>query len=170
MPTAIYPGSFDPVTLGHIDIVTRASKMFDKIVMAVVKNTNKSSLMTLEERVSLIQDCTAHLKNVTVQGFDGLTVDLARKHKAKVIIRGLRAVSDFEFEFMMSQMNKSLNAEVETLFMMAGLEYQFLSSSLVKEVAKLGGDISKVVPAQAEALIKEKTARLKQLNEAGQSL
>lgn len=156
MPTAIYPGSFDPITQGHIDIVTRASRMFDKIVMAVVKNTNKSSLMTLEERVKLIKTCTKHLDNVIVEGFDGLTVDLAKKHKAKVIIRGLRAVSDFEFEFMMFQMNKTLNPDIETIFMMAGLEYQFLSSSLVKEVARFGADISGVVPPEAAKIIRNK--------------
>jgi pantetheine-phosphate adenylyltransferase len=144
--TAIYPGSFDPITMGHVDIVTRASQLFEKIVMAVVKNPGKKSFAPIEKRVELVKKSIEHLKNVEVVSFEGLTVELAKKHKANIIIRGLRAVSDFEFEFMMSQMNKRLSPETETIFMMAGLEYQFLSSSMAKEVARLGGDISGVVP------------------------
>ena len=147
MTIAIYPGSFDPVTLGHIDIVTRASQLYDKVVMAVVKNPSKAHRFTPEERVELIEQCTSELNNIEVIAFDGLTVELARRHDAKVIIRGLRAVSDFEFEFMMSQMNKNLAPDLETVFLTAGIEYQFLTSSMVKEVANLGGDVSKVVPA-----------------------
>lgn len=146
MATAIYPGSFDPITLGHVDIITRASHLFERIIMAVAQNANKQALIPLSQRVTLAKKCVGHLSNVEVESFDGLTVDFAKQHSARVIIRGLRAVSDFEYEFMMSQMNKNLDPEMETLFMMAGLEFQFLSSSMVKEVADLGGNISGVVP------------------------
>jgi pantetheine-phosphate adenylyltransferase len=144
--TAIYPGSFDPITMGHVDIITRAGQMFDKIVMAVVKNPGKKPHISLEERVNLVRDSVKHLTNVSVESFEGLTVDLAKAHNAKIIIRGLRAVSDFENEFAMSQMNKRLCPNVETIFMMAGLEYQFLSSSMTMEVARLGGSIQGLVP------------------------
>jgi pantetheine-phosphate adenylyltransferase len=145
---AVYPGSFDPITMGHVDVVTRASQLFETIVMAVVRNPGKSPQFSLEERVEFVRESTKHLKNVKVESFEGLTVDLAKTHNAKVIIRGLRAVSDFDHEFAMSQMNKRLCPEVETIFMMAGLEYQFLSSSMTKEVARLGGDIGGLVPAK----------------------
>jgi len=144
--TAVYPGSFDPITLGHVDIITRASQMFDSVLMAVVKNPGKQANIPLDERLILVKDSIKHLSNVEVQAFEGLTVDLAKAHNAKVIIRGLRAVSDFEYEFAMSQMNKRLCPGVETIFMMAGLEYQFLSSSMTNEVARLGGDIQGLVP------------------------
>lgn len=146
MTTAVYPGSFDPITLGHVDIITRASQMFDSVLMAVVKNPGKQANIPLDERLILVKDSIKHLSNVEVQAFEGLTVDLAKAHNAKVIIRGLRAVSDFEYEFAMSQMNKRLCPGVETIFMMAGLEYQFLSSSMTNEVARLGGDIQGLVP------------------------
>lgn len=146
MTIAVYPGSFDPITMGHVDIVSRASRLFEKVILAVVKNPNKQSFFTLSERLEMLKDCTAHLSNVGVETFEGLTVDLARIHQAQVIIRGLRAISDFENEFMMSQMNKNLDQQIETVFMMAGLEYQFLSSSAVKEVARLGGNITNLVP------------------------
>ena len=146
MTTAVYPGSFDPITLGHVDIITRASQMFTKVVMAVVKNPGKKPNISLDDRVNLVRKSIQHLKNVDVQVFEGLTVNLAKAHNAKIIIRGLRAVSDFEYEFAMSQMNKHLCPDVETLFMMAGLEYQFLSSSMTNEVARLGGNIEGLVP------------------------
>ena len=146
MTTAVYPGSFDPITLGHVDITTRASQLFDTVVMAVVKNPGKQANIRIEKRLKLVEDSVKHLKNVSVEAFEGLTVNLAKAHNAKVIIRGLRAVSDFEYEFAMSQMNKRLCPNVETIFMMAGLEYQFLSSSMTNEVAKLGGDIQGLVP------------------------
>ncbi|MBX2860368.1 MAG: pantetheine-phosphate adenylyltransferase [Vampirovibrio sp.] len=146
MTTAVYPGSFDPITLGHIDIVNRASRLFEKVIVAIVKNPNKKSFIPFEDRMDLVSECTRHLENVEVEVFEGLTVDFAKSHRAKVLIRGLRAVSDFEYEFKMSQMNKNLSPDIETIFMMAGTDYQFLSSSMVKEVAMLGGDVSKIVP------------------------
>jgi pantetheine-phosphate adenylyltransferase len=148
MTIAVYPGSFDPITLGHVDIVTRASQLFDKVVMAVVRNPQKDPLLSIEERVDLLQRCLRHLPNVVIDSFEGMTVDFARQQQAEVILRGLRAVSDFEFEFRMAQMNKTLCPEIETVFLMAGLEYQFLTSSVVKEVALLGGDVSGLVPAE----------------------
>ena len=154
MTVAVYPGSFYPITHGHIDIVTRASRMFDKIVMAVVENPGKQPFMSLDERVAMAKHCVAKLGNVEVASFKGLTVELAKKHKASVIIRGLRAVSDFDFEFSMFQMNHTLAPEIETIFMMAGLDYQFLRSSMVKEVFSLGGDVSDVVPDQVRQYLK----------------
>lgn len=151
MTIAVYPGSFDPITMGHVDVVTRASQFFEGIVMAVVKNPGKNPQLTLAERVELVRASTGHLPNVKVESFEGLTVDLAKAHNAQVIIRGLRAVSDFDHEFAMSQMNKRLCPQVETVFMMAGLEYQFLSSSMIKEVARLGGETSGLVPPQVAA-------------------
>jgi pantetheine-phosphate adenylyltransferase len=144
--TAIYPGSFDPVTLGHVDVVTRASKMFERLIMAVVVNPQKDSLFGIPERIRLIENSIGPLPNVTVESFEGLTVEFAKKHDATVIIRGLRAISDFELEFQMSQMNKTLYPELETIFVMAKLDYTFLSSTMVKEVVRLGGDVSPLVP------------------------
>jgi len=143
---AVYPGSFDPITMGHVDIITRASQLFESLVMAVVKNPGKTPRFSLEDRVGFIRDSVGDLPNVRVESFEGLTVDLAKACGAKVIIRGLRAMSDFENEFAMSQMNRRLCPEVETLFMMAGLEYQYLSSSMANEVARLGGRVSGLVP------------------------
>lgn len=153
MITAVYPGSFDPITMGHLDIVTRASQMFHKVIMAVVKNPGKQPNIPLEERIHLVRQSVSHLPNVEAESFEGLTVNLAKFHNAKVIIRGLRAVSDFEYEFAMSQMNKHLCSEVETVFMMADLEYQFLSSSMTHEVAALGGDIQGLVPENVSAYL-----------------
>lgn len=159
MAIAIYPGSFDPITMGHVDVVTRASQMFDRLVMAVVRNPGKSSLIPIEDRVKLVAESVSHLKNVTVESFEGLTVDLAKKHQARIIIRGLRAVSDFENEFAMSQMNKHLAPEIDTIFMMAGLEYQFLSSSMTKEVARLGGRVQGLVPPNVSAYLAKRGAQ-----------
>ncbi|MBY0449178.1 MAG: pantetheine-phosphate adenylyltransferase [Cyanobacteria bacterium] len=146
--TAIYPGTFDPITLGHVDIVTRASRLYSRVILAIVRSPNKQTYLTLDERIDLAQASLAHLKNVEIEPFDGLIVNFAQQHQAPVLIRGLRATSDFEYEFMMSQMNKMLNPQIETMFMMAGLDYQFLSSSLVKEVSSLGGDVSRLVPSE----------------------
>lgn len=157
MTIAVYPGSFDPITLGHVDIITRASQMFSQVIMAVVKNPQKRPAIELTERVKLVEQSVEHLSNVQVKSFEGLTVDLAKAHNAKIIIRGLRAVSDFEHEFAMSQMNKRLSPEVETVFMMADLDYQFLSSSMANEVARLGGSIEGLVPEHVQAYYKSQS-------------
>ncbi len=159
--TALYPGSFDPVTLGHVDVVTRASRMFDRIIMAVVANPQKDSLFDIPHRMRLVEDSVGHLSNVSVESFEGLTVEFARKHRANVIIRGLRAISDFEFEFQMSQMNKTLYPELETVFVMAKLDYTFLSSSMVKEVVKLGGNVSSLVPQPVQKALSQVSSNLK---------
>lgn len=151
MTIAVYPGSFDPITMGHVDIVTRASQMFEQIIMAVVRNPGKQPHISIDERVKLVEQSVKHLPNVSVASFEGLTIDLAKAHQAKIIIRGLRAISDFENEFAMSQMNKQLSPEIETIFMMAGLKYQFLSSSMIMEVARLGGDVGNLVPEHVKA-------------------
>jgi pantetheine-phosphate adenylyltransferase len=156
--TAIYPGSFDPITLGHVDVISRASRMFDRIIMAVVANPQKSSLLEIPERVRLIKESIEPLANVTVESFEGLLVDFAKKHQATVIIRGLRAISDFEYEFQMSQMNKTLYPQLETVFVMAKLDYTFLSSSMVKEVFKLGGDVVSLVPKPVQRALKNLAA------------
>jgi pantetheine-phosphate adenylyltransferase len=152
---AIYPGSFDPITLGHVDVITRASKMFDRVIMAVVANPQKHFLFAIPKRVTLIEESVRLLANVTVESFEGLTVDFARKHNASVIIRGLRAISDFEYEFRMSQMNKTLYPELETIFIMAKLDYTFLSSSTVKEVVQLGGNVHSLVPKPVQQALSE---------------
>ena len=146
MRVAIYPGSFDPVTNGHLDIITRGSKVFDKLIVGVLVNIDKVGLFPIEERVELIRRVTLHLPNVEVVSFNGLLVDLARKHNARVILKGLRAVSDFEYEFQMALMNSQLDSEVETLFMTTSAANSFLISSSVKQVAKFGGDIKGLVP------------------------
>lgn len=146
MRVAIYPGSFDPITNGHLDIITRGSKIFDKLIVGVLVNIDKVGLFSIEERVELIKRVTSHLENVEVVSFNGLLVDLAKKNNAKVILKGLRAVSDFEYEFQMALMNSKLDSEVETLFMTTSAVNSFLSSSSVKQVAKFGGDIKGLVP------------------------
>ena len=146
MRVAIYPGSFDPITNGHLDIITRGSKIFDKLIVGVLVNIDKVGLFSIEERVELIKRVTSHLENVEVVSFNGLLVDLAKKNNAKVILKGLRAVSDFEYEFQMALMNSQLDSEVETLFMTTSAVNSFLSSSSVKQVAKFGGDIKGLVP------------------------
>lgn len=155
MALAIYPGSFDPITLGHLDVINRASKLFDDIIIAVVNNTAKKMTFTVDQRVDMVNKAIAHLPNVRVESFSGLTVELAKQKGANILIRGLRAVSDFEFEFTMYQMNQQLNSDIEMVFMMAGLEYQFMSSSLVKEIASMGGDISHSVPREIEDFLKQ---------------
>ncbi len=146
MKVAIYTGSFDPITNGHLDIITRGSKIYDKLIVGVLVNIDKKGLFSIEERVELIKKVTMHLPNVEVICFNGLLVDLARKYEAKVILKGLRAVSDFEYEFQMALMNSQLDPNIETLFMMTSSEYSYLSSSSVKQVAKFGGNISGLVP------------------------
>lgn len=146
MKTVICSGSFDPVTVGHIDIITRASKMFDKIIVAVLHNMNKQACFTAEERVRLLEKATSDLPNVEVTSFDGLLADFAAQKNATAIVRGLRALSDFEYEFQMALTNKKFNPELETIFLTTRSENMFLSSSIVKQVAQLGGDISSFVP------------------------
>jgi pantetheine-phosphate adenylyltransferase len=150
---AIYPGSFDPITNGHLDIVTRAAKLFDKLIIGIYKNPNKHVLFTTEERVDLARQSTANLPNVEVESFSGLAVGFAKKKQAQVMVRGMRMTSDFEREFELAMMNKNLDPELELVSFMANLKYQFLSSSLLKEVASLSGNIDDLVPKHvAEAL------------------
>ncbi|EKE02284.1 MAG: hypothetical protein ACD_20C00402G0014 [uncultured bacterium] len=146
MTVAIYPGSFDPITNGHLDVLHRASKLFDHVIIAVLINPSKTPFLSIDVRMNLIRESITDLKNVEVDSFEGLTVDYAVKKNAKVLIRGLRAVSDFEHEMQMAQINKTLNTEVETIFLVPKSEYNFLASSLVKEVSLLGGDVSQLVP------------------------
>lgn len=143
--TAIYPGTFDPITLGHSDLIQRASQLFDRLVIAIAANPKKTPVFSLPERIELVQASVAPCHNVTVMGFDSLLVDFARQQQARVIIRGLRAVSDFEYEFQLAGMNRKLAADIETLFLMPAEQFANISSSLVREVASLGGDVTDFV-------------------------
>jgi len=154
--TAVYPGTFDPVTYGHMHIAERASRLFGKVIIAVAADNYKKNLFTLEERLFLMRESTKHLKNVEVESFSGLVADYAKEKKAQALIRGLRAVSDFEYEMQIAAMNKHLNNNLETLFLMTQAEYSFLSSSSIKDVAMLGGDIEKLVPPIVVEKLKEK--------------
>ena len=155
---AIYPGSFDPITNGHLDVVRRAATMFDRVVVAVARNAEKTPLFTVAERVAMTRVAVRHLRNVVVDDFDGLLVNYARRQKAAVVIRGLRAVSDFEYEFQMALMNRRLNPQVETIFLTPKDEYTFISSKLVKEIAELGGDVSDFVPRDVKVALKRALA------------
>jgi pantetheine-phosphate adenylyltransferase len=146
MRTVIYPGSFDPVTNGHLDLIQRAAKLFDRVIVAIAANEGKSPLFSLTERRRLVAESVAHLKNVETDTFTGLLVDYVEEREGHAIIRGLRAVSDFEFEFQLALMNRKLNERVETIFMMPKDTYTFLSSRIVKEIARLGGDVGTFVP------------------------
>ena len=146
MRTVIYPGSFDPLTNGHLDVIQRATKLFDRVIVAVAQNDSKNPLFTLAERLELVSGCVKHLPNVEADAFDGLLVNYVEARSAQAIIRGLRAVSDFEFEFQLALMNRKLNERVETIFMMPKDTYTFLSSRIVKEIARLGGDVGSFVP------------------------
>ena len=148
MRKAIYPGSFDPVTFGHIDIIERAANIVDELVVGVLCNSAKNPLFSLDERVSMIEEMTKHLPNVTVEAFDGLLVDYMNKIGATLIVRGLRAVTDFEYELQIAQTNHVQNENIETIFLTTNLNYSYLSSTIVKEFASYGGDISKFVPEQ----------------------
>ncbi|MCI9411929.1 MAG: pantetheine-phosphate adenylyltransferase [Eubacterium sp.] len=159
MIKALYPGSFDPVTYGHLDIIKRASKVVDEVIVAILKNNSKNPLFTLEERVRMLEDTTEEFPNVKIQTFDGLTVDFARSVEAKVMIRGLRAVSDFESEMQIAQTNHSLDPDIDTMFFTTSLEYAFLSSTIVREVASYGSDVSNMVPAAVEKMLRKKYAR-----------
>ena len=148
MKKAIYPGSFDPMTLGHLDIIERSSRIVDELNVAVLKNNAKNPLFSADERVSMIKEMTESMPNVTVASFDGLLVDYMKEINATIIVRGLRAVTDFEYELQIAQTNHVENPEVETIFLTTSLQYSYLSSTIVKEFASYGGDISKFVPAQ----------------------
>ena len=156
MNIAIYPGSFDPITNGHLDIITRGAKIYDKLIVAVLVNVDKKCLFTIDERVELIKRVTRNLDNVEVLSFDGLLVDFAKIHNSKVILKGLRTVSDFEYEFQMALMNSKLNSEIETVFMMTSSAYSYVSSSSVKQVAKFGGSIKGLVPDELISDVMEK--------------
>jgi len=147
MRRAIYPGSFDPVTNGHLDVIGRALKLFDEVIVAVARNDEKQALFSLEERLNLLRETAGKIDNVRIAEFKGLLVEFARTKGAGAVIRGLRAISDFEFEFQMALMNRKLEAGVETIFLMPKEEYTYLSSRIVKEIARLGGDVSNFVPA-----------------------
>ena len=159
MPTlAVYPGSFDPLTNGHVDIITRGARLFDRIIISILINADKTPLFTKEERVEIAREVFAHVPNVEVDTFDGLLVDYVEKRKAQVIVRGLRAVSDFEFEFQMALMNQRLNGRIETVFMMPAEQYTYTSSRLIKEVFRLGGRVHGLVPDMVEDRLRAKIA------------
>jgi pantetheine-phosphate adenylyltransferase len=155
---AVYPGSFDPVTNGHLDIIDRASKVFNHLIVAVLENPRKNALFSMEERVKMLKRIIKPYNNVEIDFYQGLLVDYAQKNNVAIIIKGLRAISDFEFEFQMALINRKLNSNVETMFMMTNNKYSFISSSLVKEVASYGGDISELVPPQVHEMIIDRIA------------
>ncbi len=154
---AIYPGSFDPITNGHVDLIKRASKLFDEIVVGITQNSKKSAFLDVDQRIDIAITSLKDIKNVSVISFDTLLVDFAQAQNAQIILRGLRAVSDFEYEFQLSGMNKHLNSNIETLFMTPAEEHANISSSLVREILLLGGDISNFVPKPVEKLLKQST-------------
>jgi pantetheine-phosphate adenylyltransferase len=157
---AFYPGSFDPLTIGHVDIFTRGARLFDRIVVAILVNAEKAPLFSMDERVAIAREVFRDLPNVEVDTFDGLHVDYVQRRQAQVIVRGLRAVSDFEYEFQMALMNRRLNAAIETVFMMPAEQYSYISSRLIKEVFALGGRVSGLVPEMVEARLRDKHANL----------
>ncbi len=157
---AIYPGSFDPVTNGHLDLIQRASKIFGQVIVAALRHDSKSPLFTIEERVEMLERSVADLPNVSVDSFDGLLVDYARQRGAKLILRGIRAVSDYEYELQMALMNRQLSSDLETLFIPASEQYSYLSSRIVKEVSRLGGDVAGLVPDAVVAKLRAKHSNL----------
>lgn len=156
---AVVPGSFDPITNGHLDIIERAAKVFPEVRVAVMNNSSKNPLFTVDERMDLIQSVTSQFPNVIIESSSGLLIDYARDAKASVIVRGLRAISDFEYEMQITSMNRMLDESIETFFVMTKNQYSFLSSSIVKEVARYGGDISALVPSVVEKALREKYIR-----------
>jgi pantetheine-phosphate adenylyltransferase len=153
---AVYPGTFDPVTNGHIDLVERSLRIFGEVIVAVAENPKKAPLFPLKERIAMLKAVTANYKNVSIEGFDGLLVDYVKKKKAVAIIRGLRAVSDFEYEMQMALMNRRLDSNIETVFLMPNVEYSFITSTIVKEAASYGGDVSSLVPRVVVEKLKKK--------------
>lgn len=156
MKTAVYPGSFDPVTFGHLDIIKRSARLSDALIIGVLKNNSKSPLFSVEERVNMLEDVTREIDNVKVTAFDGLLIDFVRDNHAAVIVRGLRAVTDFEYELQLSQTNRVIAPEVDTIFLTTNLKYSYLSSSIVKEIAFYDGDVSVFVPKSVARCIKKK--------------
>ncbi len=156
MKSAIYPGSFDPVTLGHLDIIRRSAGLTDHLIVGVLNNSSKTPLFSLDERVNMLKEATKDIPNVEIVSFSGLLVDFAKQKDCNVVIRGLRAVTDFEYELAMSQTNRVVNPDIDTIFLNTSLKYAYLSSSMVKEVAQYGGDVSKFVPANVIEPIYEK--------------
>lgn len=156
MSVAVYPGSFDPVTLGHFDIIERTSKIMDRVIIGVLNNQAKKPLFSVEERVDMLRNVTAGIPNVEIQCFDGLTIEFARKNHAQVVIRGLRAVTDFEYELQLAQTNRKLAPDIDTIFLTTNLQYSYLSSSTVKEIAFFGGDISGLVSPEVAQKVIEK--------------
>jgi len=156
MKTIVYPGTFDPITNGHIDLIERASKLFDKIIVAIASNQKKSPLFDIDERISLAGECLKHLPNVEIKGFDYLLVNFVNDCEADAVMRGLRAVSDFEYEFQLANMNRALSPDIESIFLTPAEKFSYISSSLVREISSLKGDVSKFVPANVgDALIKK---------------
>ncbi|OGW35874.1 MAG: pantetheine-phosphate adenylyltransferase [Nitrospirae bacterium GWD2_57_9] len=156
---AVYPGTFDPVTNGHLDLVERSLTIFDEVIIAVAENPKKAPLFSLQDRLSLFRAVTSHYNNIVIEGFDGLLVDYVRKKNAVAIIRGLRAVSDFEYEMQMALMNRRLDNKIETVFLMPNEEYSFITSTIVKEAASYGGDVSSLVPGVVVKKLREKFGR-----------
>jgi pantetheine-phosphate adenylyltransferase len=156
---AVYPGTFDPVTNGHVDLAERSLRMFDKVIVAVAANPKKQPLFDLTERIAMFRKATVGFRNLVIEGFDGLLVDYVREKKAVAIIRGLRAVSDFEYEMQMALMNRRLDSEIETVFMMPNEEYSFITSTIVKEAASYGGDVSSLVPNGVVEKLRKKMAK-----------
>lgn len=167
MRVAVYPGSFDPITNGHLDIIERALKVFDKVIVAILINPTKKGLFSVEERVELIKEVTKDFDNVEVESFEGLLVDFLAKKDTNIIIKGLRAVSDFEYEFQMALMNNKLNSDVETVFMMTSAEYSYLSSSSVKQVAFFDGSVEGLIPSMIIEKLKEKVRKVKEVEQDG---
>lgn len=161
MTVAVYPGTFDPFTRGHEDLVRRASSIFTKLIVGVADSKNKRPIFTLEERIEIAKEVLSHYPNVEIAGFSGLLKDFAREHSARVIVRGLRAVSDFEYEFQMAGMNRYLLPDVETLFLTPSDQYQFISGTFVREIALMGGDVSKFVFPSVEKWLQKKNAQIK---------
>ena len=156
MKIAMCPGSFDPITNGHLDIIKRSAEIFDKVIVAVSLNSSKNHMFSVDERMDMVKSVVSNIPNVEVSTFTGLLVDYAKKQNANVIVKGLRAVSDFEYEFQMALINKKISGDIETMFMMTSQEYSYLSSSIVKEIATLGGDLSDLVPQNLIGTILEK--------------